>query len=196
MAGMIYTDAGAQIEGAFRYRLWRQWKPGPRLTYVMLNPSTANELEDDPTIRKCVGFADRLGYGGIEVFNLYPYRATRPADLMAWLYPTHASRGQIEKRFEEVTAAENRNDNEIYCWARKSPAMVLAWGARGHLGPSTLNGVSPFRVRTVRDLAFNCCPCVGVLAYNANGTPAHPLMLPYSCVAGSRLHANLTRPIV
>src|SRR5437868_12651695 len=64
--------------GKFRYRLTRQWGEGAALPFVMLNPSTADAEQDDPTIRKCVGFAKRMGYDGIEVVNLYAYRATKP----------------------------------------------------------------------------------------------------------------------
>ena len=69
---------------AYRYRLTREWDAAlPPLGWIMLNPSTADDTRDDPTIRKCVGFARRNGYGSIRVANIIPARATKPADLNA-----------------------------------------------------------------------------------------------------------------
>ena len=80
------TEAGALLSscGTYRYRLWRYWHTEREpLIFIMLNPSTADAMQDDPTIRKCIGFAKRLGFGGIEVVNLFAYRATDPRDLRA-----------------------------------------------------------------------------------------------------------------
>ena len=57
----------------FRYRLGRRWSDGPVLAFIMLNPSCADEHIDDPSVRRCIGFAQRLGYGGLEVVNLYAF---------------------------------------------------------------------------------------------------------------------------
>ncbi len=66
----------------YRYELVRAWDDSkPLLTWCMLNPSTADETVDDPTIRKCIGFADRWGYGSIRVVNLFALRATEPREL-------------------------------------------------------------------------------------------------------------------
>jgi hypothetical protein len=71
-------------DGRYRYLLTRRWRaPGPSLGFVMLNPSTADDVKNDATIRRCVGFAKGWGYAGITVANLYAYRATRPSDLRA-----------------------------------------------------------------------------------------------------------------
>jgi hypothetical protein len=67
--------------GTFRYRLGRRWSDGPTVAFVLLNPSTADEVVDDPTVRRCIRFSERDGYGGLEVVNLYAYVATDPADL-------------------------------------------------------------------------------------------------------------------
>lgn len=64
---------------SYRYTLERAWSRDPRyLMYVMLNPSTADADNDDPTIRRCIGFAKLLGYDGILVGNLYAYRTPHP----------------------------------------------------------------------------------------------------------------------
>lgn len=76
-SGAIFSD-----DGLYRYRLWRRWGHGRRLIWVMLNPSTADAHMDDPTIRRCVGYARREGFAGIEVLNLYALRATRPVHLL------------------------------------------------------------------------------------------------------------------
>ena len=71
-------------DGKYRYQLDRKWGPGEvMLTFVMLNPSTADANEDDPTIRRCVNFAKRELFHGIRVLNLYAYRTPSPAQL--WL---------------------------------------------------------------------------------------------------------------
>jgi len=77
--------SGADISpcGKYRYELWRRWDKGPELVWILLNPSKADAVEDDPTVRKCIGFSHRWGYAGIRVVNLFAYRATSPADLFA-----------------------------------------------------------------------------------------------------------------
>lgn len=74
-------EKGATISdcGTYRFRLWRIWdKTKPLCMFVMHNPSTADGMEDDPTIRRCIGFAKAWGYGGLYVGNLSPYRTTNP----------------------------------------------------------------------------------------------------------------------
>lgn len=66
----------------YRYYLARQWDAqGTKVCFIMLNPSTADALKDDPTIRKCIGFAHRWGHGGLVVVNLFGFRATNPSVL-------------------------------------------------------------------------------------------------------------------
>lgn len=67
--------------GRYRYDLWRTWGVGPHVTFIMLNPSTADHEQDDPTIRKCIKFAKQWGFSGLVVVNLFAYRATDPKDL-------------------------------------------------------------------------------------------------------------------
>lgn len=69
-------------DGLYRYWLGRRWSDGPLMVFIMLNPSTADGRVDDPTIRRCIGFARREGCGGVEVVNLYALRATKPMHLL------------------------------------------------------------------------------------------------------------------
>jgi hypothetical protein len=110
--------------GAYRYSLTRLWEPSlPRLCFVMLNPSTADAERDDPTIRRCVGFA-RWGYGGLEVVNLYAFRATRPDAL-----------------FRAPDPIGPENDRHIREAVARAALVVAAWGnhgAKGNRGMATL----------------------------------------------------------
>lgn len=75
--GAIISDCSK-----YRYQLWRIWdKTKPFVMFIMLNPSTADSDIDDPTIRRCIGYAKSWGYGGVYVGNLYAYRATEPSVL-------------------------------------------------------------------------------------------------------------------
>lgn len=110
----------AQISpcGRYRYRLTRQWSEAAPLTFCMLNPSTADADIDDPTIRRCIGFAVREGAGGIVVVNQFAYRATSPDDLRKAVDPF----GPDNKAalHEAATAA-----------AQDGMPIVCAWGAHG-----------------------------------------------------------------
>lgn len=70
--------------GNYRWELRRWWRSGPPVAWLMLNPSTADALHDDPTIRRIIGWTWRWGYGGLVVVNLYPFRASKPAELWEW----------------------------------------------------------------------------------------------------------------
>lgn len=143
--------------GAYRYMLGRSWDQSlPVLAFVMLNPSTADADQDDPTIRKCIGFAKRLGFGAITVVNLYAFRATLPVDLKSAGYPV----GPGNDDFIEIAV----NDG--------ADAVICAWGsnAKGLARPGEV--VALLKRWGRKPMA---------LRINAGGIPAHPLMLPYSC---------------
>ena len=136
----------------FRYSLARRWAPGYLLPFVMLNPSTADALEDDPTIRRCMGFARREGFAGIQVVNLYAFRATKPADL--W-------------RAEDPVGPRNdRYLRSVLAPASFTPVpVVAAWGTNA----------KPQRVAEVLGLADDVdWRCLG---HSKDGHPKHPLYI-------------------
>ena len=107
--------------GNYRYALWRRWDAErPTVTFVMLNPSTADAWIDDQTIKLCVGFAKSWRFGGLMVGNLFAWRATKPRDLKA------ASRAG-----EDVIGP--CNDEALEAMARDPAKVVAAWGNNGAL---------------------------------------------------------------
>lgn len=149
--------------GTYRYTLGRRWGLGPIVTFVMLNPSTADGLVDDPTIRKCRGFAERhWNAGGIHVVNLYAYRATKPKDLWA------AFRQGID-----IVGPENDDilRRAIATAYREQSPVVAAWGA---------NARGSIRSPLVRGLARRQGVQLLALATTKDGIPGHPLMLAYA----------------
>lgn len=83
-----FVAATADIRGDYRYRLTRVWDAAlPLITFVLLNPSTADAEQLDPTLRRCVGFAKREGFGGILILNLYAFRTRDPKLMLAAVDP-------------------------------------------------------------------------------------------------------------
>ena len=132
----------------YRYALWRTWDARqPFVLFIGLNPSTADEVKNDPTIRRCIGFAGDWGYGGVLIGNLFAYRATRPEDM---------------KQDSEPVGSEN--DLWIERMAQDADQVVAAWGNHG----AYLN-----RFNEVRELIPQM-KCLGLTAQNH---PRHPLYL-------------------
>lgn len=156
-----YIESGADLseDGRYRYRLWRVWDPEKAvLPFVMLNPSTADAMVDDPTIRKCVGFAKHYGYGILQVCNLFALRSRNPEELRRWTEPS-----AIGPRNDEVLAG-------LAQYARRDDGhIIVAWGGWGDRFPD--------RVARVHDLLRGAN--VVCLGRTASGQPLHPLMLSY-----------------
>jgi hypothetical protein len=152
------TGAGATFSacGVYRYRLWRRWRGdgAPALCFLMLNPSTADEVTNDATVSRCGERATRLGFGALEVVNLFALRSTDPAAL----YRHHDPVGR-------------ENDDAILAAARACKLVICGWGNHGalhHRGRSVLAMLTANRITP------------HALRLNADGSPAHPLYLPYS----------------
>ncbi len=144
-----YSGATFSQCGQYRYRVWRRWIPsGTTALFIGLNPSTADESRDDPTLRRCREFTLSWGYGGFTIVNLFAYRATDPT---------------ILSKVEDPVGP--RNDAWIKQCAKASDIVIAAWGNHGlHAG----------RGKAVRKLI----PEMYCLRINRTGEPAHPLYLP------------------
>lgn len=145
----------------YRYRLYRSWSDGPFVVFLMFNPSTADAQEDDPTIRKCIGFAKRWGYPGITVVNLFALRSTDPKAIEKHLY---------------ADAVGIENDSQILTACTTAKQVVAAWGCGQHL---KMHRDRPEKVIKMiqsyyPDLELVC------LGRSKDGSPRHPLMLSYS----------------
>lgn len=147
----------------YRYTLWREWDegllfldmperdPNAYLMVIGLNPSTADETHDDPTIRRCIGFAKQWGYGALCMTNLFAWRETNP---------------EIMK--EQPEPVGPNNDRWLQEIARGAGMVLAAWGKDGsHLNraPTVLQMIEPIQ------------PMMH-LKRNADGSPGHPLYIP------------------
>ncbi len=132
----------------YRYELWRRWSPGPYVAFIGLNPSTADESLDDPTIRRCIGFAKAWGYGALCMLNLFSFRATDPAVM----------------KTEEFPIGGHENDLALRSRAEGAGVVIAAWG---------IHGVHQERDQAVRKLVANL-HCLGT---TKDGHPRHPLYL-------------------
>ena len=137
----------------YRYALWRTWDDSkPYVMIVGLNPSTADETKDDPTLTRCIKFAKYWGYGGLCMANLFAFRATEPSDMMASSDPVGLE-----------------NDSWLSKLSKDAGIVVAAWGNDGsHLGRSS----------AIKAML----PNLHYIKMNKSGEPAHPLYLRSSLV--------------
>ncbi|PCR88706.1 hypothetical protein CP557_21800 [Natrinema ejinorense] len=111
------SDAVLSDDGEYRYRLTRTWDAAkPTVAFLMLNPSTADASEDDPTIRRCLGFAKDWGYGSLVVANLFGLRTPDPSNLRDHPNPIGPD-----------------NDDHLRDVCTDAAQVVAAWGANGSL---------------------------------------------------------------
>lgn len=147
--------------GHYRYALGRMWTPiadhdiRKVLVVVGLNPSTANESEDDPTIRRCMDYARRWGHHGLTMLNLFAYRATDPRQLLTQL----ANGGDIIGGDAQEAALRVFTENR---------RVLCAWGVHGHIADR-----SDHVTKKLRELG---CELVH-LGLTKGGLPKHPLYL-------------------
>jgi hypothetical protein len=148
------SDAGARFSRCRRWRtlLWRRWDRGlPVANFLMLNPSTADEVQLDPSCTRARVYAERWGFGGLIVTNLFAWRATDPDEMKSASDPV--GRG---------------NDAAIVAAAREAGLLVCAWGNHGAHRERSARVVYLLRQARI-DLH--------VLKMNGGGEPAHPLYL-------------------
>lgn len=142
--------------GKYRYHLHRHIGIGGRgsCCFVMLNPSTADAMQDDPTIRRCIGYAKNLGCDSLEVVNLFAYRSTDP---------------EVLASMSRDSAVGPENDHHITRASSPAAFVLCAWGNHGSLFG---------RDREVLDLIRSNGAKPMALKINAkSGQPAHPLYL-------------------
>lgn len=151
----------------YRYSLWRLWDNTSFLNIVGLNPSTADAELDDPTIRRCIGFAKQWGYGGLYMTNLFAFRSTDP-----------------DKMKVQTDPVGTDNDKTLIDIASKAGCVVIAWGNHGkHLDRDRF----VLRLFAEKKIKVQC------FGLNENNTPKHPLYQPKDVVLQSfNLHTSLT----
>lgn len=149
----IHSEAVYSSCGGYRYSLSRRWGEGAGLCWIMLNPSTATEERNDPTIERCQRRAAALGLPAFAVVNLFAFRATRPADLRAAPAPIGPE-----------------NDRLLMETARDAALVLCGWGTHGaHLG----------RGAQVEALLRQAGVPLHHLGLTRDGHPRHPLYVSY-----------------
>jgi hypothetical protein len=160
-------DVIAQAEiskcGVYRYTLWRHWQT-PMLgtvTWIMLNPSWADAVDDDPTIRKCIGFSKKWGFGGIRVVNLFALRSE-----------------DFKKLAQHDDPVGPQNDEAINTAldlaGHDGGPAVAAWGRNSKHRDVIYRGAMVYEMAQSHEIDLQ------TLGSNQDGSPKHPLMLPYS----------------
>lgn len=151
-SGATFSD-----DDIYRYRLWKRWDENVLpILFLMLNPSTATPFEDDPTVARCTERARRLGFGGIEICNLFAYRATDPRALY---------------RAQDPVGPENIS--EIVAASKMCDRVILGWGAHAD---KVQQGWSAIVVAALKDAELF------TLVINGDGSPKHPLYVGYDVV--------------
>ena len=136
----------------YRYELHREWdKDKKKVLFIMLNPSTADGVEDDLTTIRCMNFAKKWGYGGIMIGNIYPFRAKRPKDLKKW---------KSDDRYWQLKSEVRDNKNHVGDMAQQADMIVCAWGCNHPGIPECVDGLGDL-------FSLDLC--------KDNITPKHPL---------------------
>jgi len=153
----LFETTGAAFSPCrrYRYRLWRVWdETKAPAVFVMLNPSTADEVENDPTVERCARRARAMGFGGLRVANIFALRSTDPSAL-----------------YSDGDPVGPDNDTAILESIAGAGLVVCAWGGHGRL-----NG----RGDAVLALIRGAGAIPNYLKINSDGTPGHPLYVGYS----------------
>lgn len=145
----IYSDCEA-----YRYRLTRRWSDGEMLNFIMLNPSVADEMRNDPTVERCERRARQLGFGAFVVTNIFAWRDTDPFAM---------------RRAKAPVGPEN---NTVLVEAtRDSSQIIAAWGTHGKHRE---------RGSEVADMLRSEGVLLHHLGLSKEGHPRHPLYVPYA----------------
>lgn len=149
MSDAIQSGAILSPCRTWRYTLTRSWGDGKKLLFILVNPSTADETNPDPTLTRGIGFAKRLGFDGLVFVNLFAFRTPYPKDM---------------KKAEDPVGPDN--DRHIIEQADNAGMIVLAWGTNGcYLGRDQ---------KVIQLLQGRSLHCLGKTKH---GFPKHPLYL-------------------
>lgn len=148
-------DAEFDSTRKYRYLLLREWDTSlPRVLYVMLNPSVANQEEDDRTSTQCLHFAKKFGYGSLEVVNLYAFISTDP--------------NQLRSEYDPIGV---ENDKFILEAAKRAKTIVIAWGEKYFVNQ---RHIKVARLLTSEGYQLHC------LGIAKSGHPRHPSRMSHS----------------
>lgn len=159
--GFLEAEATFSDDRRLRFTCLRRRKPGRLLPVVMLNPSTADAVELDPTLRRVDGFAAREGFAGFVVMNLWALRATDPAALWASVSTFHHS--------EEL-----RQNLEVMRGAVQPGPVLVGWGAFSKC-PAALGSYAAVRAMVVAEHLRRLGGQLTCLGVTGDGWPRHPL---------------------
>lgn len=150
----------------YRYTLLIEWEPGARrCQFIGLNPSTADEYSDDPTIRRCKGFAKAWGFGGMIMTNIFALRETDAEKMKKHPHPMGEYYG--------MQFAPYRNDQEIMGAAQQCEIVIACWG---------LDGGHRDRGRDVQSMLHAVGQKLFCIRKTKEGFPEHPLYLPKTLI--------------
>lgn len=155
----MFKQSGATFSDCrrYRYKLWRIWDPSrPPCLFLMLNPSTADETENDPTVERCERRARQMGFGGLIVCNLFACRATDP---------------QVMKQARDPVGPDN--DRAILDAVAEAGMVVCGWGEHGQHRDRSVEVVKMLAASAAREKLH-------YLRLNRSGEPQHPLYLSYN----------------
>lgn len=151
-------SAADPLLSCHRLILSREWiGTGGTVNWIMLNPSTADDTFDDPTIRKCIGFSKRWGFSRMTVTNLFTFRATSPADLKELIRNDYAR-------------AVGYADGQLLQHAKGATKVIAAWGIHGNVA----GRAEDVMTRVLPETPLYC------IGFTKAGFPLHPCMTAYT----------------
>ena len=151
MQKMLHSTAEFSKDRIHRYALWRTWQKSKQIAmFIGLNPSTADEIKNDPTVTRCINYAEHWGYGGMIMANIFAFRATDPT---------------IMKNAADPVGSEN--NSWLVKLAHNADLIVAAWGNHGEFMERGLEVL-----RLLKDFQLYC------LDMNKTRQPKHPLYCP------------------
>lgn len=152
----LFTQAGATFsdDRIYRYVLWRKWSAGRVLNMILTNPSKADEHDNDPTVERQVRRAQRLDFGKLVITNAHAFCATDSEDM---------------KRAKEPTGPDN--DAHVLREAKAADMVIVGWGHDGEHRGREVQMIGLLKTAGIPLFA---------LRIGKNGTPHHPLYIPYN----------------